>query len=487
MNQFVPDWSNMGDASRTLGDDDSLIELLWCNGHVVMQSQNHRKLPPRPPEKTPPPPPEDDAGLWFPFAFADSLEKDIFSDLFYEGPVAAPAATPATGDGKPMAAGDEDDDDKRGLMPPPKSTHASCSRQQQQQTMSLVADAGGGLSGLVRKRNSALGGGGGGASSSMVSAIGSSICGSNQVQAQVHHHPSAVGSANAVPTVASSSGRSSCRFGVTATAMETTTTEPASGSNRSSRSKRKRVLLLDTTTEDYSESLSDDGGESESVAAAAAGLLARKPPPKLTTAGRRSRAAEVHNLSERRRRDRINEKMRALQELIPHCNKTDKASMLDEAIEYLKSLQLQVQMMWMGSGMAPPVMFPGVHQYLPRMGVGIGAAMPRMPFMAAPQTVVPTPPVNPIQLCAPPPPPPQGTSRRRTAANTCQRRRTHAHYLGVNHLQPPPSQGVGYYPLGAKALQQNPAAIHVPTAPAMLPENEPNRGSGMGSFSSLYT
>ncbi|NP_001168665.1 uncharacterized protein LOC100382453 [Zea mays] len=36
---------------------------------------------------------------------------------------------------------------------------------------------------------------------------------------------------------------------------------------------------------------------------------------------KRSRTAEVHNLSERRRRDRINEKMRALQELIPNCNK----------------------------------------------------------------------------------------------------------------------------------------------------------------------
>uniref|UniRef100_A0ACD5VIE2 Uncharacterized protein n=1 Tax=Avena sativa TaxID=4498 RepID=A0ACD5VIE2_AVESA len=58
---------------------------------------------------------------------------------------------------------------------------------------------------------------------------------------------------------------------------------------------------------------------------------------------KRSRTAEVHNLSERRRRDRINEKMRALQELIPNCNKIDKASMLDEAIEYLKTLQLQVQ------------------------------------------------------------------------------------------------------------------------------------------------
>ncbi|TXG63942.1 hypothetical protein EZV62_010936 [Acer yangbiense] len=62
-----------------------------------------------------------------------------------------------------------------------------------------------------------------------------------------------------------------------------------------------------------------------------------------STSIKRSRAAEVHNLSERRRRDRINEKMKALQELIPRCNKSDKASMLDEAIEYLKSLQLQVQ------------------------------------------------------------------------------------------------------------------------------------------------
>jgi phytochrome-interacting factor 3 len=58
---------------------------------------------------------------------------------------------------------------------------------------------------------------------------------------------------------------------------------------------------------------------------------------------KRNRAAEVHNLSERRRRDRINEKMKSLQELIPNSNKTDKASMLDEAIEYIKTLQLQLQ------------------------------------------------------------------------------------------------------------------------------------------------
>ncbi|KAK7269487.1 hypothetical protein RIF29_22217 [Crotalaria pallida] len=110
---------------------------------------------------------------------------------------------------------------------------------------------------------------------------------------------------------------------------------------------------------------------------------------------KRSRAAEVHNLSERRRRDRINEKMRALQELIPNCNKVDKASMLDEAIEYLKTLQLQVQMMSMGAGLyMHPMMIPAgmQHMHAPHMapfsplgvgmqmgmGMGYGMAMPDM-------------------------------------------------------------------------------------------------------------
>ncbi|KAK3415270.1 hypothetical protein EUGRSUZ_H00819 [Eucalyptus grandis] len=47
----------------------------------------------------------------------------------------------------------------------------------------------------------------------------------------------------------------------------------------------------------------------------------------------------------------------------------DKASLLDEAIEYLKSLQLQVQMMSMGCSMVP-VVFPGVQAYMPCMNMG---------------------------------------------------------------------------------------------------------------------
>ena len=47
----------------------------------------------------------------------------------------------------------------------------------------------------------------------------------------------------------------------------------------------------------------------------------------------------VNKLSEKRRRSRTNEKMKALQSLIPNSNKTDKASMLDE---HKRSAEVQV-------------------------------------------------------------------------------------------------------------------------------------------------
>lgn len=60
---------------------------------------------------------------------------------------------------------------------------------------------------------------------------------------------------------------------------------------------------------------------------------------------KRRRAAINHKQSERKRRDRINGKIKSLQRLIPNSSKTDKASILDEAIEYMKQLQAQVHMM----------------------------------------------------------------------------------------------------------------------------------------------
>ncbi|KAJ8461238.1 hypothetical protein OPV22_034164 [Ensete ventricosum] len=99
-------------------------------------------------------------------------------------------------------------------------------------------------------------------------------------------------------------------------------------------------------------------------------------PPKLsparTSSSKRNRAAEVHNLSEKRRRSRINEKMKALQSLIPNSSKTDKASMLDEAIEYLKQLQVQVQMLSMRNSLSQhPMFLSGGLQPLQALPMGI--------------------------------------------------------------------------------------------------------------------
>ncbi|XP_062228150.1 transcription factor BHLH6-like isoform X2 [Phragmites australis] len=97
----------------------------------------------------------------------------------------------------------------------------------------------------------------------------------------------------------------------------------------------------------------DYGEEAGGLGDSDAGGSEPEPAPARQRGGsgsKRSRAAEVHNLSEKRRRSKINEKMKALQSLIPNSNKTDKASMLDDAIEYLKHLQLQVQMLSMRNG-----------------------------------------------------------------------------------------------------------------------------------------
>jgi len=157
---------------------------------------------------------------------------------------------------------------------------------------------------------------------------------------------------------------------------EPTITSSSGGSGNSAGRAGKEAT---NTSKRKGRDLEDSECQSEDVEYESADT--KKQAPSRTTTSKRSRAAEVHNLSERRRRDRINEKMRALQELIPHCNKSDKASMLDEAIEYLKTLQLQVQIMSMGGGMGmPPLVFPGGMQHfqvpqmahLSPMGMGIG-------------------------------------------------------------------------------------------------------------------
>ncbi|XP_039043623.1 transcription factor bHLH75-like [Hibiscus syriacus] len=63
---------------------------------------------------------------------------------------------------------------------------------------------------------------------------------------------------------------------------------------------------------------------------------------------KRGQATDSHSLAERVRREKINEKMRCLQDLVPGCHKTmGMAVMLDEIINYVHSLQNQIEFLSM--------------------------------------------------------------------------------------------------------------------------------------------
>ncbi|KAG6482139.1 hypothetical protein ZIOFF_058770 [Zingiber officinale] len=59
---------------------------------------------------------------------------------------------------------------------------------------------------------------------------------------------------------------------------------------------------------------------------------------------RRGQATDSHSLAERARREKISERMKILEDLVPGCNKViGKASILDEIINYIQALQHQVE------------------------------------------------------------------------------------------------------------------------------------------------
>ncbi|KAL6622570.1 hypothetical protein ACP70R_032449 [Stipagrostis hirtigluma subsp. patula] len=97
-------------------------------------------------------------------------------------------------------------------------------------------------------------------------------------------------------------------------------------------------------------------------------------------AARRSHHTETHNLTEKRRRWKINERLKTLQELVPGCDKCNQASTLDQTIQYMKSLQQQVQAMSFGCSMKPAsaaVAYPVVQPpYLPPPVVAAGLPPP---------------------------------------------------------------------------------------------------------------
>ncbi|XP_074577975.1 transcription factor BHLH089 [Curcuma longa] len=74
-------------------------------------------------------------------------------------------------------------------------------------------------------------------------------------------------------------------------------------------------------------------------------------PPKqdyIHVRARRGQATDSHSLAERARREKISERMKILQDIVPGCNKViGKASVLDEIINYIQALQHQLEFLSM--------------------------------------------------------------------------------------------------------------------------------------------
>ncbi|KAJ3689409.1 hypothetical protein LUZ61_018573 [Rhynchospora tenuis] len=215
----------------------------------------------------------------------------------------------------------------------------------------------------------------------------------NDTRANLNRQP-AVGSNNArMPAVLGKDARSACHAGSLGTinCAPNMCKEKAGALSGGERNKRKAKTVFQGPSE-----VSTVGANEK-----------RKDALPESMASRKSRTTEVHNLSERRRRSRINERMKALQELIPRSNKLDKASILDQTITYVKSLQRQVKMMSNGCAMRP-LMYPSGLPFVPSMAVGMGMntgttacmnmAMGMVPGMPPFGQAIPYPPINqPIQ------------------------------------------------------------------------------------------
>uniref|UniRef100_A0ACD5XFW5 Uncharacterized protein n=1 Tax=Avena sativa TaxID=4498 RepID=A0ACD5XFW5_AVESA len=137
------------------------------------------------------------------------------------------------------------------------------------------------------------------------------------------------------------------------------------GKDSSMSTSAKDLLAKDDSASKRCKSMESNGGEDSSAKGKAAQSSSEnggkkqgkdgtsKPVPDphqdfIHVRARRGEATDSHSLAERVRREKISQRMKLLQDLVPGCNKVvGKAVMLDEIINYVQSLQRQVEFLSM--------------------------------------------------------------------------------------------------------------------------------------------
>lgn len=141
---------------------------------------------------------------------------------------------------------------------------------------------------------------------------------------------------------------------------------------------------IDTKVKHIKEMHRDENVESKAEVEASSGLCNRTSEqntqpveaPKqdyIHVRARRGQATDSHSLAERARRERISERMKILQDLVPGCNKViGKASVLDEIINYIQALQRQVEFLSMKLEAVDPQTNSGIEGF-PQKDFGMQA------------------------------------------------------------------------------------------------------------------
>ncbi|KAG0459800.1 hypothetical protein HPP92_022928 [Vanilla planifolia] len=127
----------------------------------------------------------------------------------------------------------------------------------------------------------------------------------------------------------------------------TTATNPSKAIGEDSSAKRSKSSD-EGTGKDSVKPEAEKGGDASSKEKEEATIPPEPPKDYIHVRARRGQATDSHSLAERVRREKISERMKFLQDLVPGCNKvTGKAVMLDEIINYVQSLQRQVEFLSM--------------------------------------------------------------------------------------------------------------------------------------------
>ncbi|XP_042483604.1 transcription factor BEE 1-like [Macadamia integrifolia] len=123
------------------------------------------------------------------------------------------------------------------------------------------------------------------------------------------------------------------------------------------RKKQKTMEVSESSSKNSSTPVSGNGSKEDNKRKNSLGRGKRvrsdekkveKPKEVIHVRARRGQATDSHSLAERVRREKINERLRCLQDLVPGCYKTmGMAVMLDEIINYVQSLQNQVEFLSM--------------------------------------------------------------------------------------------------------------------------------------------